>query len=597
MFVFQAICGSSSWPSALPHAPTGPPLLASPPEPDVALVLVLVLVLVLELEVIPLADDTSPLPGSAPSDVGASVPAPPPSPCRHAAARASTSNLRTTSYGTRPRGNSCYNRAVNEPVEPAALPWWRRPEVLVPGAVGLFATILYARTLCPTVYWYDSAEFAANAASLGVPHPPGYPLYTMIAHAFTWLPGEPALGVNVMSMVFAVGCVVLTCVLTRRLGGSWAAAVVASTLLATLESFWTNAVVAEVYTPGLFFTLGVLAILERAHEGQRPRLLTVAALVGGLGVGMHMSIATFGLGYAWLVATWGIELGHPRDLRRLAEGGKARLRRILTALAAAIGGLLVFAYVPIRSFEKWDEREWTIFRKNAMGGTFKRKFLHDYDLGERLELVAGIFVDNLLLVGIALAAIGAGVLLARRPKLGVGLLLCALGNAWWFFNYLVPDLDVFYLPTLALACIWAGFGAEAVAELLARRLHAHLRLLSWAALALPAFLVARNYARVDLSDETEAAEWGERACRGVASGARILLYSSPPEWRYYSVFLYVQDGLQQCRDVEIWRKPKVAQIRRALVRGEPIYMFHRVGPISSHFEVENDGGLLRLQLR
>ena len=64
--------------------------------------------------------------------------------------------------------------------------------MIVPAAVGLFAAILYGLTLCPTVYWYDSAEFAASAASLGVPHPPGYPLYTLIAHVFTWLPGEPA---------------------------------------------------------------------------------------------------------------------------------------------------------------------------------------------------------------------------------------------------------------------------------------------------------------------------------------------------------------------------------------------------------------------
>jgi hypothetical protein len=481
-------------------------------------------------------------------------------------------------------------------VEPAAVPRWRSPDVLVPAAVGSFAAILYGLTLCPTVYWYDSAEFSASAASLGVPHPPGYPLYTMIAHVFTWLPGEPALGVNVMSLVFGVGCVVLTCVLTRRLGGSWPAAVVASTLLATIVSFWTNAVVAEVYTPGLFFTLGVVAILERAHARQRPRLLAVAGLVGGLGVGMHMSIATFGLGYTWLVATWGIDYRHPRDLRRLADHGKARIGRMLAAGAAALVGLLVFAYVPLRSFEKWDMRELVIFRKNTMGGTFKRKFLQNYDFGDRLELVAGFFVDNLLFVGLALAAIGAGLLLTRRPKLGVGLLLCAAGNAWWFFNYLVPDLDVFYLPTLAVACICAGFGAQAVGELLAR-LHPRLRLLSWATLGLPLFLVARNYPRVDLSDTVEAAQWGERACRGIAEDARILLYSSPNEWRYYSVFLYVQDALQQCTDVEIWRKPRVAQIRYALARGEPIYMFHRVGRISSKFEVVDDDGLLRLEPR
>ncbi len=466
----------------------------------------------------------------------------------------------------------------------------------MPAVLGGLAAALYATGLCPTVYWYDSAEFAAAAASLGVPHPPGYPLYTLIAHVFTWLPGEPALGVNIMSLAFGAACVTLLCVLVRRLGGSWAAAVTASSLLATMVTFWSNAVVAEVYTPGLFFTLGTFAILERAHAKKRPSLLAVAGLVGGLGVGMHMSIATCGLGYAWLVAMWGIDFRHPRDLRRLAEDGKGRIKRILAALGAALGGLLVFAYVPIRSFEHWDLREWIIFRKNFMGGTFKRKFLRDYAFGDRFELVAEFVVDNLLPLGIALALVGALVLLVRRPTLGIGLLLGALGNAWWFFNYLVPDLEVFYLPALAVACICVGFGAQGIADLLARR-HARLRVLAWTALGLPLFLVVRNHARVDLSEATQAAKWGQRACSNVAPKARVLLYSSPEEWRYYSVFLYVQQALQQCEDVEIWRKPKVAQIQRALARGEPVYMFHRVGEISDNFEIVDDGGLLLLRRR
>ena len=468
--------------------------------------------------------------------------------------------------------------------------------MIVPAAVGLFAAILYGLTLCPTVYWYDSAEFAASAASLGVPHPPGYPLYTLIAHVFTWLPGEPAFDVNLMSLAFGVASVVLVCVLTRRLGGSWVAAVSASTLLATMVSFWTNAVVAEVYTPGLFFTLGVVAILERAHAENRPGLLTLAGLVGGLGVGMHMSIATFGLGYAWLVVTWGIDFRHPRDLRRIKDGAKARLLRMFKALGAALAGLLVFLYVPIRTFERWDAAEWTIFRKNSMGGTFRRKFQPDYDFGERFDLVAQLFLDNLLAIGLALALVGVLVLLPRRPALGVGLVLCALGNSWWFFNYLVPDLDVFFLPSMAVACICAGFGAEGVGHLLAR-FDPRLRFASWAALALPLFLVVRNYERVDLSGYTEAAEWGERACRTVASNARVLLYSSPQEWRYYSVFLYVQEALGQCRDVTIWRKPKPHQIQQALARGEPVYTFHSVKSVEDRFELVDDGGLLLIRRR
>jgi hypothetical protein len=311
---------------------------------------------------------------------------------------------------------------------------------------------------------------------------------------------------------------------------------------------------------------------------------------------MHMSITTFGLGYVWLVATWGIEVRHPRDLRALATGGKARLLRMLKAGAAAAAGLLVFAYVPVRSFENWDLRDWVIFRKNAMGGTFKRKFLAEYDFSDRLDLVVQVFVDNLSYVGIGLAVVGASYVLRRRPKLGFGLLLCAVGNSWWFFNYRVPDLEVFYLPSLAVACVCAGFGAEALGELLGR-MDPRLRLLSWAALGLPLLLLTRNYARVDLSDYTEAAEWGERACKSAVPGSKVVLYSSPEEWRLYSVFIYVQRGLEQCEDVEIWKKPSHKDIREALDHDETVYLFLRMKKMETSYELTDTGGLVLLQRR
>ena len=104
---------------------------------------------------------------------------------------------------------------------PAQAPTGRITPDRIAVAVLLIATaVLYGSTLCPTGYWYDSAEFSAHALTLGVPHPPGYPLYTMVAHLFTWLPGEAALGVNRMSAVFGVGAVVGAVGLAHSSGGN-----------------------------------------------------------------------------------------------------------------------------------------------------------------------------------------------------------------------------------------------------------------------------------------------------------------------------------------------------------------------------------------
>ncbi len=468
------------------------------------------------------------------------------------------------------------------------------PDRIALATVLVGTVILFASTLCPTVYWYDSAEFSAHAVTLGVPHPPGYPLYTMVAHLFTWLPGEPALGVNRMSLVFGVGAVAITYALVRRLGGSIAAAVVGSAVLATARTFWANAVVAEVYTPGLVMTLGALLILVRAHQEQWRRGVILAGLVGGLGVGMHMSITTFGVGYAWMV--WTYDLPERLRPRMLLERLRARLSLALLSALAAASGLLVFLYVPLRKFENWDARDWTIFRKNSTGGSFKRKFLKDYDFDKRLELLWDIWVDNLLVVGVALAVVGLVVLVVRRPKTGTGVVLAAAGNLWWFFNYKVPDLDVFFLPAIAIGCVGVGLSADALSKPLCR-LHPWLGRCAWLLVALPVSLVPKNYDTVDLSESTGASEYGEAACDAVQGEARVINYSSPTEWRYYSVFIYMQATAQRCAKATVWKKPRTAAVDRVLRAGEEVYTFRPVRTLKSRFRVTEAGPLWRVELR
>ncbi|MFN7971300.1 MAG: DUF2723 domain-containing protein [Acidobacteriota bacterium] len=87
----------------------------------------------------------------------------------------------------------------------------RRTTVLVGLACLLTSLIVYSRTLAPTVTVEDSGELIAAAVTLGVPHPPGYPLWTILAHVFSLgTPGNRALGPNFMSAVFGsltiLGC-------------------------------------------------------------------------------------------------------------------------------------------------------------------------------------------------------------------------------------------------------------------------------------------------------------------------------------------------------------------------------------------------------
>src|SRR5919108_3800493 len=77
---------------------------------------------------------------------------------------------------------------------------WTRTELVCAGAVFLIAVILYSCTLAPTVTLTDSGELIVVAQALGVAHPPGFPLWVVLAHMASLVPfGNVAVRVNFSS--------------------------------------------------------------------------------------------------------------------------------------------------------------------------------------------------------------------------------------------------------------------------------------------------------------------------------------------------------------------------------------------------------------
>ena len=161
---------------------------------------------------------------------------------------------------------------------------------LVSGAV-------YVYTAQPNVGLLDSGEFIVAAQHFGVPHPTGYPLWTILAWLFQLLPlGNAAWEVNLFSGLcgaLAVGVVTLLASSMLRWMMPWwsgeertakvvplvvgAIAVSFGLLFAFSFSFWTQAVIAEVYTlHGLLVGLFVLSLYwwVRRPEQDRPILAT-----------------------------------------------------------------------------------------------------------------------------------------------------------------------------------------------------------------------------------------------------------------------------------------------------------------------------------
>ncbi|MBI2763214.1 MAG: DUF2723 domain-containing protein, partial [Chloroflexi bacterium] len=91
-------------------------------------------------------------------------------------------------------------------------------------AAGGIALIVYLATLNPTLPPGDSGDLITAASTLGIAHPPGYPLFAMIGHLFTLLPfGSPAYRVNLMSAVLDAAAVGLVAALIYRVAVASAA--------------------------------------------------------------------------------------------------------------------------------------------------------------------------------------------------------------------------------------------------------------------------------------------------------------------------------------------------------------------------------------
>ena len=113
--------------------------------------------------------------------------------------------------------------------------WW--PEALVGGST----LALYVHTLAPSILPADSGEFQLVAQVLGIAHPPGYPLYTLLGKLATLIPlKDAAYRVNLLSAIIAGLAMALTNRLVRRMTGSMLIGFAVSLALVAAPTFWAQ---------------------------------------------------------------------------------------------------------------------------------------------------------------------------------------------------------------------------------------------------------------------------------------------------------------------------------------------------------------------
>ena len=116
-----------------------------------------------------------------------------------------------------------------------------RPSYLAALVAGIAVLVLYILTLAPTTSMWDTSEYITAAYTLGLPHPPGNPLFVLIGRVFAMMPIAPsvAMRINVLAAVSSAVSAAFWFLVTERVLVGWLAAVAGNASRAVHFRHWS----------------------------------------------------------------------------------------------------------------------------------------------------------------------------------------------------------------------------------------------------------------------------------------------------------------------------------------------------------------------
>jgi hypothetical protein len=430
--------------------------------------------------------------------------------------------------------------------------WW------LAAGVALVALSVYIATLAPALTFEhsgtDGGDLIAAARTLGVPHPTGYPTYTLLAWLFTHVPlGSLAYRVNLLSAVCAAAAVGFFCRSVELLAPAAEHPLVlpaaAALTVAFSSLFWSQAVISEVYALLALCSSVLLWLLIRWRNGKGDHTLWLGGLVLGLGLGNHLTLV-FSLPAA-LLLLW-------PERRRLF-----RLRTLLPTMGLFALGLSVYLYLPLAASHyppvnwgnpsTWQGFWWVVSARQYQSFAFG---LPAQEIGNRLANWAALLGEQFGWWGLAIGLVGAWWWWRRDRRLMLFSLTWILPLALYAFFYDTGDSYVYLLPALLMLGLWWSGGIGYLLDLaghlrragqfestaqsrfvadpgreLSEPRQVWLRVQSRTRLRLALILVgllpltslALHWQQADLSDDRFASTYAQQALAGVAPDSLIVV--------------------------------------------------------------------------
>ncbi|NXF73250.1 TM260 protein, partial [Sclerurus mexicanus] len=391
-------------------------------------------------------------------------------------------------------------------------------------------------------------ELITAAYELGVAHPPGYPLFTLLAKVATGLlPGaSPASRVNLLCGCLGAAAASLLFHTVFRLSGSYAGGILAAGVFSFSRLTWQWSITAEVFSLNNLFVGLLMALTAHFEEASTAKERSKVSKLGAFSCGLSLCNQHTIVLYIACVVPW--------VLARLFRNRELSPGHLLKLGLCFLAGLLPYLYLPASSY--LNRARWTWGDQTTLQGFLTHFLREEYGTFNLAKSETGSSMREVLVfqlaqmkselslpvLALALVACGSTALLTKQRKSSVIWLFTGMLCLYSLFFAWRANLDVtkplflgvverFWLQSSAVVAVLAGLGLATLASV-GNTVLGGSRVVPWlewlCALALVASQVWTNYSACDQSNNYVVDKFARNLLSSMPVGAVILLRGDLP---------------------------------------------------------------------
>lgn len=411
----------------------------------------------------------------------------------------------------------------------------------------LIPLVVYVLTLAPDVYFTDSGELASVATSLGIAHPTGYPLFTLVGYLWAnILPWSPIYNLNLMA-AFATAASsmflflsLLTLFSNFRLITKVARHVSEfnNLLLALFISFgysfalttWQQATSVEVYSLQLLLINTFVFVTIKAYYSEQKSdiFLILSGFVLGLGFANHLT--SFMLIPAGLIIFFA---------KTKTMNSNSRYKLLAYIIGATLLGVLLYLYLPIRSAQSplfnWGEvhRSFDKFIYHVTGAQYQVWMFSDSAASkENFKLFFELIPSQLTWIGVLFLFYGFYVLFRGSKTIFWALISTAILCVLYSMNYSIHDIDSYFVTAYVVLFIIVGLAAK---QLINYQVN-----LVYLFAFIPIFNLYSHYETSDLSKDRTVSEYYRLVTESAEPNAIII----SAQWDFWVSAFWYKDKIE-----------------------------------------------------